>query len=118
MTGVDEFIKVIQYEPEIIDTISEINIDAYLHTTCQVNDYVLRRYPPSKLGGDNPNKFGSWWHGPYQAMIFIQKLVSGTLTKPRYTKRNLVTGKEYMADVTHLRPFYFFLTMSPHLTYR
>ena len=107
ITGVDEFIKVVQSEQEIVDTISEIDIETYLHTTYQVNDYVLRRYPPTKLGGGNPNKYGSWWRGPYQVMSVIQKPVSDTLTKPRYTIRNLVTGKEYMADVTHLRPFYF-----------
>ena len=51
ITGVDEFIKVVQSEQEIVDTISEIDIETYLHTTYQVNDYVLRRYPPTKLGG-------------------------------------------------------------------
>jgi len=38
-------------EPDIINTVSEIDIDANLHTGNQVNDYVLRRYPLSKLGG-------------------------------------------------------------------
>ena len=47
----DEFIKVVQSEQEIVDTISEIDVETYLHTTYQVNDYVLRRYPPSKLEG-------------------------------------------------------------------
>ena len=44
-------IKVIKSHPDIIDTVSEIDLDAYIHTTYKVNDYVLRRYPPSKLGG-------------------------------------------------------------------
>jgi hypothetical protein len=28
-------------------------------------------------------------------------------TKPRYTIRNLSDGKEYVVDVSHLRPFYY-----------
>ena len=97
----------IQSQPEVIDTIAEIDINPYVPTTYQVNDYVLRRYPPTKLGGGNPHKYGSWWRGPYQVMSIVQKPVSDAQTKPRYTIRNLVTGKEYMVDVTHLRPFYF-----------
>jgi len=106
-SGVSEYIKVIQSQPEVIDTIAEIDINPYVPTTYQVNDYVLRRYPPTKLGGGNPHKYGSWWRGPYQVMSIVQKPVSDAQTKPRYTIRNLVTGKEYMVDVTHLRPFYF-----------
>ena len=45
--------------------------------------------------------------GPYQVMSIVQKPVSDSQTKPRYTIRNLVTGKEYMVDVTHLWPFCF-----------
>ena len=60
------------------------------------------------MGEGNPKKYGSWWRGPHQVMMsVIQKPVSDTLTKSRYTIRNLVTGKEYMADVTHLHPFHF-----------
>ena len=29
------------------------------------------------------------------------------MDKPRYTIRNLVTDKEYVVDVTHIRPFYY-----------
>jgi hypothetical protein len=36
----------------------------------------------------------------------IPKHVFDSFT-PRYTIRNLVTGKEYMVDVTHIRPFNF-----------
>ena len=35
------------------------------------------------------------------------KPVSDSQTKPKCTIRNLVTGKEYMVDVTHLQPFCF-----------
>ena len=40
-------------------------------------------------------------------MSVIQKLVSDSLTIPRYTIHNLVTGKEYMVNVTHIRSFNF-----------
>ena len=29
------------------------------------------------------------------------------MDKPRYTIRNLVTDKEYVVDVTHIRSFYY-----------
>ena len=59
--------KTIQSDVETIDTIDEINIKPYrtwyVLTTYQVNDYVLRRYPPTKIGGGTPHKYGSWWRG-------------------------------------------------------
>ena len=75
-------------------------------TTYNVNDDVLRQYQTSKMGG-NTHKYGSWWRGPYLIVSVIPKPVSDPFTKPRYTIRNLVTGKDYMVDVTHIRPFYF-----------
>jgi hypothetical protein len=65
-SGELDYIKQIQSEVETIDTIDEIDVKPYVLTTYQVNDYVLRRYPPTKIGGGNPNKYGSWWSGPYQ----------------------------------------------------
>ena len=59
-SGVLEYIKLIQSDVEITDTIDEID------TTYQVNDYVLRCYPPTKIGTGNPHTYGSWWRGPYQ----------------------------------------------------
>jgi hypothetical protein len=52
----------------LIDSVDEIDIDPYLVTRYQVGDYVLRRYPSTKIGGGNPNKYGSWWRGPYRVM--------------------------------------------------
>ena len=49
---------------EIIDTIVEIDTNPYVLTTYQENDYVLRRYPPTKIGTENPHKYGFWWRGP------------------------------------------------------
>jgi hypothetical protein len=54
VTGIAEYIRVIQSEPEIIDTIDEIDTSPYVLTTYDVNDYVLRRYPSSKIGGGQP----------------------------------------------------------------
>jgi hypothetical protein len=76
-------------------------------TTYQVGDYVLRCYPPSKAGKGNPDKYGSYWRGPY--LVTMASVVNETYNpnKVWYTIQNLVTTKEYHADVTHLRPFYF-----------
>jgi len=49
-------------EPEA-DSIAEIDTNSY--TEYEVRDYELRRYPTTKIGYSNPNKYGSWWRGPY-----------------------------------------------------
>jgi hypothetical protein len=46
-----EYVRMVQSDIETIDTIDEIDTSPYILTTYQVNDYVLRRYPPSKIGG-------------------------------------------------------------------
>ena len=58
---------------ETIDTIDEVDINPFVLTTYQINDYVLRRYPPTKIGGGNPHKYGSWWarHKTIQASRFV-----------------------------------------------
>jgi len=66
LSGEQEYIQQIQSDVEVVDTIDEIDVNPYALTTYQVNDYVLRRYPPSKMSGGNPHKHGSWWRGPYQ----------------------------------------------------
>ena len=45
--GENEYIKQIQSDLEIKNTIDEIDVNLYVLTTYQVNDYVLREYPPS-----------------------------------------------------------------------
>jgi hypothetical protein len=52
-------------EDIVVDTVDEIALDSYVLTTYQVGDYVLRCYPPSKIGKGNPDKYGSFWRGPY-----------------------------------------------------
>ena len=48
------------YETDTIwgedDTIYEIDINSHVLTTYQINDYVLPRYPLTKIGKDNPHK--------------------------------------------------------------
>ena len=111
-SGELEYIKLLQSDVEIIDTIDEIDTNPYVLTTYQVNDYVLRRYPPTKIGTGNPHKYGSWWRGPYQ-ITQVNNHSGGSIgDKTYYTIRNLVTDKEYVVDVTHMRPFYF----DPHLS--
>jgi hypothetical protein len=79
----------------------ELDMAPYQLTTYTVGDFVLRQYPPSKAGNGPPNKYGSWWRGPYE-VTHIQQ----TDIKQVYTIRHLVTQKEYLVDVTHLKPFY------------
>ena len=50
-SGAQEYIKQLQSDVEIIDTIDEIDVNLYVLTTYQVNDYVLRRHPPIE----------NWW---------------------------------------------------------
>ena len=80
---------------ETIDTMDEIDVNPYVVTTYQANDYVLRRYPPTKFGGENPHKYGSWWRGPYQVSQVLQHRDKDITDKPRHNIRNLVTNKEY-----------------------
>ena len=50
---------------EPVGSISEMDLNPYVLTNYAVGDYVKRRYPASKIGYSNPNKYGSWWRGPY-----------------------------------------------------
>jgi hypothetical protein len=106
-SGELDYIKQIQSKGETIDTIDEIDINSYILTTYQFNDYVLRRYPPTKIGGRNPHKYGLWWRGPYQVSQVLQHRDKDITDKPRYSICNIVTIKEYVVDVTHIRPFYY-----------
>jgi len=52
------------------------------------------------------HKYESCWRGPcgHTGVKHQGKLL---VDKPRYTIRNLVTDKEYIVDVTHIRPFFY-----------
>jgi hypothetical protein len=91
----------------LIDSVEEIDMNPYLITRYQVGDYVLRRYPSTKIGGGNPNKYGSWWRGPYRVMSLSQVPIVYGFDKAWYSVQNLVTTKEYYVDVTHIKPFYY-----------
>ena len=79
---------------EIIDTIDEIDTNQYVLTTYQVNDYVLRRYPPTKIGSGNPHKYGSCWRGPYQVTQVNNRTGGNLVGKQYYTIRNVIMDKE------------------------
>ena len=94
-----------------MDTIAEIDVDLYMLTQYAINDYVLRRYPPTKAGEGDPEKYGTYWRGPYVVTrVTPMLMVYGPHDKVSYTIHNLTTGKEYLADVTHLRPFFMILS--------
>jgi hypothetical protein len=87
----------------IIDTFTRyVELTEYV-----VGDNVLRRYPTTKIGYANPNKYGSWWRGPYLVTAVSKVPIIYGFEKLWYTIQNLVPTKEYFADVTHLKPFYF-----------
>ena len=52
------------------------------------------------------HKYGSWWREQYQATQVLNEHDKSLVEKPRYTICTLVTDKEYVVDVTHIRPFY------------
>jgi len=68
----------------VIDTIDEIDVNPYVLTTYQINGYV-----PDQVS---------------QVLLHRDKDIRD---KPRYNIRNLVPNKEYVVDVTHIRPFYY-----------
>ena len=76
-------------------------MDPYQLTTYSVGDFVLREYPPTKAGNGPPNKYSSWWRGPFEVTN-----VQRTGVKNIYTIRNLVTQHEYIADATQLNLVY------------
>ena len=63
--NLDTFIKLVQARDTEVDGIDEIDLTPYVLTEYEVGDYVLRRYPATKIGQANPRKYGSWWCGPY-----------------------------------------------------
>jgi hypothetical protein len=68
-------------------------------TRHKVGDYVLRRHPTTKAGSGPPNKYGSFWRGPY--------LIISNDEDSQYQIQNLVTGVISEAHVQHLKPFYY-----------
>jgi len=91
-----------------MDTIAEIDDDPYMLTRYAVNAYVLRRYPSTKAGDGKLEKYGTCLRGSYVVTHVTPKpMVYGPQDKVSYTIRNLPTDKDSLADVTHLRPFFY-----------
>jgi hypothetical protein len=103
----DTYIKLVQASDTAVDSIDEVDLNPYFLTEYEVGDYVLRRYPATKIGQANPSKYGSWWRGPYLVTAVTKVPMVYGFEKLLYTIQNLVTTKEYFADITHLKPFYF-----------
>ena len=70
------------------------------------SDYIQPQKP--KMVRVSPEMYGTYWRGPYVVTnVTPMPMVYGPHYKVSYTIRNLTTGKEYLADVTHLRPFFY-----------
>jgi hypothetical protein len=95
-------------DTDTVVQVEEIDMTPFLLTTYNVGDYVLRKHAPSKAGNGPPDKYSAWWRGP-----FVITHVFHDSIKAIYTIRDLVTNKEYEADVCHLKPFYY----DPHYVY-
>jgi len=113
-SGEQEYIKHLQSDVEIIDTIDEIDINPCVLTTYQVNDYVLQRYPPSKLGGVNSHKYGLWWRGPYQVTQVLQHCNADLEDKPRYSMHNLVTNYRNTSLMSHTSVPFILIQLTSH----
>ena len=50
---------------KIVDTIDQIDLNPYILTKYEVNDYVLKRFPSTKIWDGNPDKYGSYCRKPY-----------------------------------------------------
>ena len=68
----------------------------------------------TSYGGNHPQKSAAETRkntdhggGPYQVSQVLQHRDKDITDKPRYSIRNLVTNKECVVDVTHIRPFYY-----------
>jgi predicted metal-dependent HD superfamily phosphohydrolase len=87
--------------PDHLDILK--NMKEYFKTNSltrhKVGDYVLRRHPSTKAGSGPPNKYGSFWRGPY--------LIISHDEDTQYNIQNLVTGVISEAHVQHLKPFYY-----------
>ena len=96
----------VQASDTALGIIAEIDLNPYVLTEYEVGDYVLRRYPATKLGHANPSKYGAWWRGPYLVTAVTKVLMAYGFEKLWYTIQNLVTIKEHFADIIHLKTFF------------
>ena len=59
------------------------------------------------MGQANPSKYRFWWRGPYLVTAVTKVSMVYGFERLWYTIQNLVTTKEYFANTSHLKPFYF-----------
>jgi hypothetical protein len=83
-------------EMEVLNLIAK---DRQNITRHQIDDYVLLKYPSTLHGRGPPNKYASFWRGPY--------LVKHTDDHNLYKLQNLVTGSTSEHHVTQIKPFYY-----------
>ena len=88
--NLNTYIKLVQARDTAVDSIAEIDLNPYVLTEYEVGDYV-RRYPATKVGEANPNKYGSWWRGPYLVTAVTKVSMVYGFEKLWYTIQNLVT---------------------------
>jgi hypothetical protein len=96
------YTKSLSQTQDIVPHVTELDMTNFILTTYHVGDFVLRKHAPSKIGSGPPDKYGAWWRGP-----FVITHVFHDTHKAIYTIRDLVTYKQYEADVCQLKPFYY-----------
>ena len=55
----DTYIKLLQTNDSAVNSVSEIDLNPYVLIEYEIDDYVLRRYPATKIERANPRKYGS-----------------------------------------------------------
>jgi hypothetical protein len=94
-----KWIKTSNTNEEELNILKTIQKNRQEITRHQVDDYVLLKHPPTLHGSGPPNKYASFWRGPY--------LVKHTDDHNLYKLQNLVTGSISEHHVTQLKPFYY-----------
>jgi transposase InsO family protein len=89
--------------PDIIHILSDKSF-AEECSAFRCGDYVLRKHPPSFARPGHPQKYGSYWRGPF---LVIQRRINPLSGRFIYTLRNLVSQVDQDADISQLKPFYY-----------
>ena len=76
----------------------DFDVQRMVHTKgFQLNDYVLRTYPPSKAATGPPDKYSAYWRGPNK--------VVGRIDDNQYDVLNIVSMLPTTVHVKHLKDF-------------
>jgi hypothetical protein len=65
-------------------------------------DYVLRKHPPSFARPGHPQKYESYWRGPF---LVISRRINPLSGRYIYVIRNLVSQADQEADTSQLKAF-------------